>query len=353
LRPIESLADHEDDEGRQLAESVWNRLEPLVSGARLVFVVPDGRLHRVPWAGLPDPQHEGRFLAERFAFVSAAYGQQLLQPPGLEPPQREQLLLVGNVDFGGQDQPSPTWASLPGTRTEIERIAAVAAGHFPVRRLEGSDADKSGAVAELARSRWIHLATHGFFRSLPDAPSRGLAQDGALLLSMGNMAPPGVWGRNPLLRSGLVLAGANAADAGRGSAATSILSGEEVLHCDLSGAELVVLSACDTNVGVAAGGEGVFALQRAFHGAGARTVVASLWKVDDWATAAFMEEFYRQLLVCRQGRAEAFRQAQLAMLRRYDPASRRLRPESTAPSAGLPHVSPAYWAAFVLSGDWR
>jgi CHAT domain-containing protein len=107
-------------------------------------------------------------------------------------------------------------------------------------------------------------------------------------------------------------------------------------------------------VGVPTRGEGLFALQRAFHLAGARTVVASLWKVDDDATAAFMEEFYRNVFERRLDKAEGFRRAQVAMLWRYDPAARRLRPEPARADAAVPVPLPAaYWAAFVLSGDWR
>ena len=90
---------------------------------------------------------------------------------------------------------------------------------------------------------------------------------------------------------GLVLAGANRPETpGRG-----ILTGEAIVGLDLRGLELAVLSACETGLGDVAGGEGVFGLQRAFHVAGCRNVVASLWKVDDEATAALMALFYRHL----------------------------------------------------------
>lgn len=355
-RRIKPVPAAESDEGRRLAELVWRRLEPLVKDARTIFVIPDGRLHRVPWAGLPDPEHEGQFLAERFAFVTAAYGQQLLRPPATGSSNTNQLLLVGNADFGGDDQPSPVWKGLPGTQAEVERIAAIAGGRFAIRRLEQAEASKAATLAALPGSRWIHLATHGFFQNLPAAAREAEAGAGTELFSLPlrNAASPGVIGRSPLLRAGLVFAGANAAASTHGLASPCILSGEELLDLDLSQTDLVVLSACETNVGVASGGEGLFALQRAFHGAGARTVVASLWKVDDLATAAFMAEFYRQLIDQRRSKVEAFRQAQLAMLRRYDPAAQRLRPDAAAPpSVATPRLPPAYWAAFVLSGDWR
>jgi CHAT domain-containing protein len=128
-----------------------------------------------------------------------------------------------------------------------------------------------------------------------------------------------------------------------------------------------VLSACETGLGEVAGGEGVMGLQRAFHLAGARTVVASLWQVEDMATKTLMVQFYKNLWQKKVGKLEALRQAQLTMLREYDPKAGRLRgpgpitltEESaldTAKQVRPEHAEslpPVYWAAFVLSGDWR
>jgi CHAT domain-containing protein len=132
---------------------------------------------------------------------------------------------------------------------------------------------------------------------------------------------------------------------------------------------LAVLSACETGLGDASGGEGLLGLQRAFQVSGARTVVASLWKVDDRATQVLMQEFYRNLLTRKpgMGRLEALRQAQLTMIARYEPTSGQLR-AGGAIRPGDPKalkeameqlraqgrmVPVKYWAAFVLSGDWR
>ena len=126
---------------------------------------------------------------------------------------------------------------------------------------------------------------------------------------------------------------------------------------NLSKVDLAVLSACETGLGKVAGGEGLLGLQRAFQVSGAGTTVASLWQVDDAATRALMDEFYRNLWEKKLPKIEALRQAQLKMLREYDPQKGTLRGvggvrqlDADAKPQRLP---PFYWAAWVLSGDWR
>ncbi len=173
-----------------------------------------------------------------------------------------------------------------------------------------------GRLKTACRSpRILHLATHGFF--LPDQQrdlnreGRGLGfdfgefsggQDG-----LGRLSGPMM--ENPMLRSGLALAGANTwLKAGNPpeEAEDGLLTAEDVTGLDLLATELVVLSACETGLGQVHVGEGVFGLRRAFVLAGAKTLVMSLWKVPDEPTRELMEDFYGRLLA-GQGRAEALR----------------------------------------------
>src|SRR5262249_6458200 len=152
-----------------------------------------------------------------------------------------------------------------------------------------------------ASPRILHVATHGFF--LPDQPDgpEGPTDRGGRLRG----AAP----ENPLLRSGLALAGANtwlAGGAPPAGARDGVVSAEDVTGLELLDAALVVLSACETGLGEVRAGEGVFGLRRAFQLAGARTVVMSLWKVPDEATRELMAAFYRRLLA-GVSRAEALR----------------------------------------------
>jgi CHAT domain-containing protein len=193
--------------------------------------------------------------------------------------------------------------------------------------------------AECRSPHILHLATHGFF--LPDQqPDLRLAAPGAGVDSIGFPGEEPGMGRlssplieNPMLRSGLALAGANTwLRAGKlpEEAEDGLLTAEDVTGLDLLTTELVVLSACETGLGQVHVGEGVLGLRRAFVLAGAKTLVMSLWKVPDEQTQELMVSFYQRLLA-GEGRAEALRQAQLAMKVKYP--------------------DPFYWGAFICQGD--
>jgi len=140
---------------------------------------------------------------------------------------------------------------------------------------------------------------------------------------------------NPLVRCGIALAGANhARQITNAIAEDGLLTGLEASLLNLQGTELVILSACDSGSGEVEIGEGVMSLRRAFRIAGAETVLASHWKVNDKATAQLMTEFMRRW---RSGepRAKAWREAQLSLLRSRD------------------FANPYFWAAFTLTGQWR
>src|SRR5262249_48636605 len=147
-----------------------------------------------------------------------------------------------------------------------------------------------------------------------------------------------------------------------------IVTAEALAGLNLSGLELAVLSACETGLGEAASGEGVFGLQRAFHLAGTRNVVASLWKVNDDATAALIALFYHQLWKENQPPLEALRRAQLALYRHpqdiaklarqrgpdFDTTVRRvMQPPPRPETGGTARAAVRDWAAFVLSGAGR
>ena len=165
---------------------------------------------------------------------------------------------------------------------------------------------------------------------------------------------------NPGLLSGLAFAGANMEPvAGKDD---GVLTALEVSALDLSKVDTVVLSACETGLGQVAGGEGLLGLQRSFQIAGAKTVVASLWKVPDTATSELMRRFYGNLWDKKMGKLAALREAQIWMMREGVKKPELWRGINLAAPQKLPSNNPTdadrglppyYWAAFVLSGDWR
>ena len=212
--------------------------------------------------------------------------------------------------------------------------------------LRGAEATEANLRALAPKARWLHLATHGFFAP----PTSG----GSLGSGEAPFGAGGVGGFHPGLLSGVVLAGANQPPKpGRDD---GILTALEVAELNLSGVELAVLSACETGLGKVSSGEGVLGLQRAFQAAGAQSVVSSLWQVPDEPTKVLMERFYENLWGGKMTRLEALREAQRWMLRegRTSPGVARGMVREDAPQPLKDgRLPPYYWAAFVLSGDWR
>jgi CHAT domain-containing protein len=201
-------------------------------------------------------------------------------------------------------------------------------------RLTGAAATESAFKSHAAGHRIIHVATHGFFLG---GRCQSTLQQGAPSASAAASAR--VARENPLVLSGLVLAGANHRNVAADDQEDGILTAEEVAALNLTGVEWAVLSGCDTGGGEVRSGEGVFGLRRAFQLAGARTVIMSLWPVEDQPTRAWMANLYESRWMRQRSSAEAVRDASGAVLR-----ERRAK--------GL-SAHPFHWAAFVAAGDWR
>jgi CHAT domain-containing protein len=367
----------------------------LPKGTTTLIVAPDGYLSYIPWAALPGDR-PGTVLLEQYALAVVPHAPFLLdrltspKSPGHDRT-AGRLLAVGGVAFGQEPKPvddersrrrllaarpaelkrgEPSgWTDLPGTLQELDAVSKLAATRETIR-VRGAEAGTARVLLELPRARWAHIATHGFFA---DPSIRSVLTPDPKLFNLIGNERIGAGLRNPLVLSGLVLAGANVPRTGDDLVAHDdhgILTAESIAGLDLSGLELAVLSACDTGVGLGfGGGEGVFGLQRAFHLAGAQNVIASLWKVDDQATAALMTIFYDRLW--RQGKPpiEALREAQLALYHNPDLAGKLARARGTpdfdklvqlpepgpnpAGSSSVRHAPVRQWAAFVLSGYGR
>jgi CHAT domain-containing protein len=174
----------------------------------------------------------------------------------------------------------------------------------------------------------LHIATHGFF--LQEATEDATSLPGTAATKDAPKKEDAASLQNPLLRSGLALAGANV---NKTAADNGILTALEASDLNLWGTKLVTLSACDTGVGEVKNGEGVYGLRRAFILAGTESLVMSLWPVSDYVTRQLMTQYYTGLK-SGLGRGEALRRAQLAMLNRKD------------------RRHPFYWASFIQVGEW-
>lgn len=356
--------------GQALRKMVWDPLNAHVSEAATVFVVADGALGLVPFAALPGD--EGRYLLEQLPPIHYLTAERDLVIPATSTADRSRgLLALGGATFDPADPSAyaetawrtagsqrslpidPRAASLAcgglqshrfeplgGTLDEVRdvsRIWSAAPAGSTAQVLTGREATERAIKEEARKHLVLHFATHGFFLDEScSAPPDGTAVVG--LRGVGGLSSTSPV-QNPLRLSGLALAGANARAQAKPDEEDGILTAEEVSSLDLHGVEWAVLSACDTGVGEIKAGEGVFGLRRAFQVAGARTVIMSLWSVDDQATRAWMRALYEGRFQRQLSTADAVHQASLTVLR-----DRRARGQST---------HPFFWAAFVAAGDWR
>ena len=290
---------HDDIAGRsdssaaqELRRLIWEPIErQLPPGTKTVYLCPDDKLTSLPWAALPG-RMVGTVLLEEYGLAIVPNGQFLLQQLTSTPQSADplgQFLALGGVAYDSKPveiAPRPEWLAtrdavrgekqlywppLPGTKQELETVV-VLAGTRAVVKLEGASAGTTAVLTKLPEARWAHFATHGFFAD-PQFRS-GLQVDEKAFeerQSLFGGERRTVAGRNPLVLSGLVLAGANLPrekdSYGIAQGDGGILTAEAIAALPLNKLELAVLSACDAGLGDVAGGEGVFGLQRAFHSA--------------------------------------------------------------------------------------
>jgi CHAT domain-containing protein/tetratricopeptide (TPR) repeat protein len=335
----------------ELRKKIWDPVRRLCPAAATVFVVPDGAIHLVSLAALPDGR--SGFLIETGPLVHALTTERDLLSGLGDAKAGEGLLAMGGPSFDDAEAPVAVAGAFRGTRSacadlQSRRFAPLAAaaeeaGDVATLWKEVSPASEPLQLTRLAATeavfkarapgkRALHLATHGFFLD-------GACSTGGPGVPSSPQAEPRAVGENPLLLSGLVFAGANRREAASHEQEDGILTAEEIAALDLSTVEWAVLSACDTGIGRVRPGEGVFGLRRAFRIAGVSTLIMSLWPVDDEATRAWMRSLYDARLSRGLRTHEAVREAGRAVLR-----ARRAAGETDHPSA---------WAAFVAAGDWR
>lgn len=341
--------------GAALRARVWTPVAAaLGDGVARVVICPDGALATVPFAALPG-KTRGTFLLDDLA-VSYVMNAQDLVPWKDAPPLGTGALLVGGVDYERADGGTPErplaqppialgpldraprgerFTPLPQTRVEVDGLRG-RLGSGATTLLLGADATEARLRAAVKGRRYVHIATHGFAREdlLAGLYTRRIEET----FTSADMERQLSVGHDPMLLSGLAMAGANPREGAAGD--DGILTALEASYLDLDGVDLVTLSACETARGTAESGEGVLGLVSAFQMAGARRIVASLWRVDDEGTRRLMDGLYERMLRTDAPLppADALREASLA-LRAWKDADGVAR-----------FAAPRYWASFVAYG---
>jgi CHAT domain-containing protein/tetratricopeptide (TPR) repeat protein len=318
--------------GDSLYKLIWQPLLPYLQNIHVVSYAPDGLLHKVAFHALPTP--DKKILIDQYRLQQFTSIRQLANRSGEKTNQWTSVFLLGNANFNslpGASNGSATtaaartgnsaWNALPGTGKEILSLQPLfAKARKIVTMVNGVDASEESIKKLDGHSPSImHLATHGFF--LPDPTTDSVTKSTSKnLYALSN---------DPLVRSGIVVSGANNAWNGTEPPTgieNGIVTAYEIAQLDLHQTQLVVLSACETALGDLQGTEGVFGLQRALKIAGVKNIIVSLWQVPDKETVELMTAFYTNLLSGKEVR-EAFYLAQKEMRSKY---------------------APFFWAAFVL-----
>jgi len=344
----------------KLYNYVWAPVEKLLESVRTVYLSPDGLLNSVAFAALKEKS--GRMLLDRhdlrYVFSTRDIVPSLVLE-GLERREGAVAAVFGGVCYSADsaslgsaiarlpaewslkevrdDSDAPGdcppcsgsgLSALEGTRREAREITGLLEKHgYGVRAYGEADASEE-AFSRLHSPAVLHMATHGYFYA-----DSGLTREELLSRQRSGGLAMIQYSENPLLRSGILLAGACRVwdnKAPIDGISDGVVTAYDVAHMDLSRTELVVLSACETGLGDIMAGEGVFGLRRAFRAAGARAVIMSLWEVPDGRTQELMTLFYENWLDRKMGAAEALNAAQLTMSTMYNPYD---------------------WAAFVLVGE--
>ncbi len=238
-----------------------------------------------------------------------------------------QLLAQSSTERGGR-----VWSYLPHSLEEAQAVYSyLKESGMKLDNLQYLDSihatEESFKAMSYHSPDVIQISTHGFFASDSKTITETHFLQQYQKSVFGNMSEPQV---SPMMRSGVIMAGGNGAWTGKQiveGIEDGILTAEEVSRLNLSGTELVTLSACQSGLGEVSSAEGVFGLQRGFKMAGVKTLIVSLWKVNDATANEFMQQFYTRWLA-GDSKAEAFKKAQMAIKEK--------------------HPNPYFWAPFIM-----
>lgn len=287
----------------------WETIDKKLGVKKNIYVSLDGIYNQVNISTLAGA--DGKYLQDKKNFILLTNTKDIVKlKKKTVSSTAKNALLFGNPSFGAEG----TVAALPGTKTEVENIKTqLTAKGYKVTSYVAAEATEQN-IRKVANPKILHIATHGFF--VKEATDKSEMTMG---IESGRSA------MNPMLRSGLLMANAEAAM--KGQSETGILTAYEVMNLNLDQTEIVVVSACETGLGDVKNGEGVYGLQRAFLVAGVDVLIMSLWKVNDESTQKLMTSFYKNYVLLNDAQ-KAFKAAQNELK--------------------LTQKDPYFWGAFVM-----
>lgn len=334
------------EDNQALYSILWEPINPYLKDIETIYYSPSGLLHRISFPAIAADNKQT--LSDKFDLFRLASTRNLL-------PQEQNLknktgLIFGGINYNdgakstkvGKSKTEPkddketegfrslrgaAWDYLPGSMAEAENIHQLLnKGHIFNTSITGEKATEDVIKSISGDSpSIIHIASHGF--SFPPEDQ----SDTRNIMMMSGSMEANTLSKNPLMRSGLLFAGANktwASGLNIAGAEDGILTAYEIASLDLSGTDIMVLSACETGLGEVKGNEGVFGLQRGLFMAGVENIIVSLWEVPDIETIELMSLFYSNIIAGLQAES-AFYQAQKEMKSRY-------------------REQPSLWAGFVF-----
>lgn len=313
-------------EDNRLYNLIWKPLEGYLTGIKKVNISPSGLLFKISFPAISNGKNV--YLCDKYQIeVKGSTGNSAGQnffSQGVVP----SALVFGGIQYSQNNSDQQVWNYLEGTKREGDEVNNILKkGQVNVTYLTDIKATETFFKQQAQKYNILHIATHGFFFADPnevrfeekkqDVEYGQITFRGA---SRGFGVNTFVNSENPLMRSGLVLAGANDVwvKTEKGDTDDGVLTAQEVTQIDMRKNDLVVLSACETGLGDIKGNEGVYGLQRALKMAGVKYIIMSLWQIPDKETVEFMGTFYSNLLKVKDIR-EAFSIAQNEMRQKYDP----------------------------------
>lgn len=334
---------------RELSRLIIEPLAISVNSKKTWFISPDGELNLIPFAALSLPDKNGILIEEKELRLLTT-GREQLDLKRNNKLKSNLPLIVSNPSFNKKTilnnfQENKTsfvksfsqkrtiklknfkWQSLPWTQKEGEKIAKEING-----KLITEENATANAIINYKNPKVLHIATHSFY--FENRSKKNNQKFSTITSSFNKNLLRFIDDENPLLRSGIVLAGANYPEFNFDD--DGYLTALEISKLDWNSTEMVVVSGCQSGQGEVKNGESIYGLKRAIAVAGAKSSLLSLWEVDDEATYFFMKSFY-EYLKKGIGRSEALSKTQKEFR------------ESKNKLWRHPYV----WAAFQLSGDWR